>query len=69
MNGIERFAAQLINANEELLDITKYDRGLRAPAIRVRMMKRLFAEQHATLAQQLHYVAIGIEDVFASQIR
>src|ERR1700747_1719686 len=42
VNGIQRFAAQFINANEELLNITKYDRCLRAPAIRIRVMKGLF---------------------------
>ena len=32
------------------------------------MMKFLNAEQHAAIAQQLYYVAVRVEDVFAGEI-
>src|SRR6266567_9321292 len=62
------FAAQLINPNEELLDIAEDDRRFRTPAVRIRMMEFLFAEQHIALAQQLDDVDIRVEDVFAYKI-
>ena len=33
------------------------------------MMKNLLAEEHAALAQQTDNVDVGVEDVFAGQIR
>src|SRR5205823_9940070 len=33
------------------------------------MMESLFAEQHSAVAQQLHNVAIRLEDIFAGEIR
>src|SRR6266699_1663672 len=65
---MERFAPQLVNPNEELLDIPEDDRRLRAPAVRIRMMKNLLAEQHAALAEQIDDVDVGVEDVFFNQI-
>ena len=32
-------------------------------------MEGLLAQQHPTVAQQLHNVAIGVEDIFAGEIR
>src|SRR5207253_9301747 len=52
VNGIERSATQLIDANEELFDIAEDDRGFGTPTVWIGVMKLLFAEQHATLAQQ-----------------
>ena len=47
---MEGFAAQLINPNEELLDIAEDDRRFRTPAVRIGVMKFLFAEEHSALA-------------------
>ena len=65
---MQRFGPQLVNPNEELLDIPEDDRRLRAPAVRIRMMKFLLAEQHAALAQQIDDVDVGVEDIFPSEI-
>ena len=68
MNGIERSATQLIDANEELFDIAEDDRGFGTPTVWIGVMKLLFAKQHAALAQQFDNVAVGVEDVFANKV-
>jgi len=65
---MERLASQLINPNEELFDIAEDDRRLRTPAIGIRMMEFLFAEQQAALAEQLNDVVVRVEDLFADEI-
>ena len=69
MNRFERFAAQLVDTNEKLLDVAKDDRRFRAPAIRIRMMKFFFAQKHPALAKQFDKVWICVEHIFAGQIR
>src|SRR4029450_11371531 len=68
LDSIESFAAQFVDANEELLDIAEDNRRFRAPAVRIRMMKNLLAEQHAVLAKKSDDLDVGVEDVFANQI-
>ena len=65
----EGFIAQRVNANEKLVNSAKEDRRLRPPAIRVRMMEVLLAEEHSALAQQIDDIDVGIEDVFADEFR
>ena len=69
LDGIESFAAQFVDADEELLDIAEDNRGFRAPAIRIRMMKLFFAEKHPALAKQFDNVGVRVENVLAGQIR
>src|SRR5206468_4309534 len=68
VNGIQRSATQLIDADEELLDIAKDDGCFRTPTVRIRVMKRLFPEQHAALAQKFNDVTVGLEDILSSEI-
>ena len=55
--------------NEKLFDVPEDDRRFRAPAVRIGVMKLLCGEQHAALAQQIDDVDVGVEDVFARQVR
>src|SRR6266567_147790 len=64
----ERSIAQRVNANEKLVNGAKDDRGFRPPAIWVRMMEVLLAEEHPALAQQIDDVDVGVEDVLAGEI-
>src|SRR6266704_2549595 len=68
MDRLERLVTQRINADEELFDIAKDDRRFRAPTVRIRVMKILYGQQHAAFFQQLNDVAVGIEDIFSSEI-
>jgi len=69
MNGVERFAANLIEADKELFDCAKDDRRFRAPAVGIAMMKILFGQEHAALSQDPDDVGIGVEDIFADEFR
>ena len=69
MNGIERFAAELIQADKELFDRAKDDRRFRAPAIWIRVVKILFGQEHAFVAQNANDVGVGVENIFAGQFR
>src|SRR5437764_8517482 len=69
MNRLERFAGDLIEADKELLDRAKDDRRFRAPAIGIAMMKILFGQEHAALAQDPDDVGVGVEDIFADEFR
>ena len=69
MNGVERFAADLIEADKELFDRAKDDRRFRAPAIGIGMMKILFGQEHAALAQDADDVGVGVENIFADEFR
>src|SRR5438105_15820706 len=64
----ERSIAQRVNANEKLVNGAKDNRGFRPPAIWVRMMEVLLAEEHPALAQQIDDVDVGVEDVLAGEI-
>ena len=65
---MQRFASQLINANEKLFHVAEDDRRFRTPAVGIRMMEFLFAEQHRALAQYLNDVAVRVEDIFADKL-
>ena len=69
MNGIQRFAADLVEADKKLFNRAKDDRCFRAPAIGIAMMKILFGQEHAALAQDANNVGIGVEDIFADKLR
>ena len=69
MNGIERFAADLIQADKELFDRAKDNRRFRAPAIGISVLKILFGQEHAFVAQNANDVGVGVENIFADQFR
>ena len=69
MNGIERFAADLVEANKELFDRAKDDRRFRAPALGIGVVKILFGQEHTFVAQNANDVGVGIENIFADQFR
>ena len=69
MNGIQRFAADLVEADKKLFNRAKDDRCFRTPAIWIAMMKILFGQEHAALAQDANNVRIGVEDIFADEFR
>ena len=69
MNGIECFAADLVEADEELFDRAKDDRGFRAPTIGIGVVKILLGEEHAFVAQNSNDIGVGVEDIFADQFR
>src|SRR5436305_11263520 len=56
VNGFERSATQGIDPDEELINVAKDDRRFRAPAIRIRMMKLLFAQKHPAVSKQFNNV-------------
>src|SRR5437867_12537377 len=68
MDRLERLVTQRINTDKELLDVAKDDRRFRAPTVWISVMKILYGQQHAAFFQQLNDVAVGIEDIFSSQI-
>ena len=68
VNGVERWAAELVDANKKLLDVAEDDRRLRTPAVGIGVMKFLLAEEHAAFAQQIDDVDVGIEHVLACEI-
>ena len=69
MNGIECFAADIVEANEELFDRAKDDRRFRAPAIGIGVVKILFGQEHTFGAQNANDVRVGVKNIFADQFR
>ena len=63
----QRFGAQVIDADEELFDRAEDDRRFRAPAIWIRVLVSLFAQEHSFFAQQCDDVGVRVENIFAGQ--
>ena len=61
--------AQIVDPNEELFDRTEDDRRLRSPAIRIGMPVAFGREQCAAFTQDLDDLSVGVENIFADQLR
>ena len=68
VDGLQRVLAEIVDADEELLDRTEQDRRLRAPAVRVLVDVLLVAEQGALGFEQGDDAVVALENVLADEL-